>query len=113
MPKLSLHSAEGDHRFVDGEGDHENCIRAAGGLRGGSASRGGPALLQRRESDLCAAKEEVPERTYTGRASVFDVYRATEDEGAKRMGERPLKLLAKSVAAGVSGPDTASSLTEP
>ena len=72
-----------------------------------------PALLQRSESNLLAAKEEVVERTYTGRASVFDVFRAMEDEGAKRMGERPLKLLAKSVAAGVSGPDTASSLTEP
>ena len=51
-----------------------------------------PALLQRRESDLLASKEELPERTYTGRASVFDVFRAMEDEGAKRMGERKLKL---------------------
>ena len=48
-----------------------------------------PALLQRRESDLLASKEELPERTYTGRASVFDVFRAMEDEGAKRMSERP------------------------
>ena len=45
-----------------------------------------PALLQRSESNLLAAKEEVVERTYTGRASVFDVFRAMEDEGAKRMG---------------------------
>ena len=61
-----------------------------------------PALLQRPESDLLAARNELPDRTYSGRASVFDVFRAMEDEGAKRMGERPLKLLAKSVAAGVS-----------
>jgi len=60
-----------------------------------------PALLQRPESDLLAARNELPDRTYSGRASVFDVFRAMEDEGAKRMGERPLKLLAKSVAAGV------------
>ena len=39
-----------------------------------------PALLQRSESNLLAAKEEVVERTYTGRASVFDVFRAMEDE---------------------------------
>ena len=45
-----------------------------------------PALLQRSESNLLAAKEEVVMRTYTGRASVFDVFRAMEDEGAKRMG---------------------------
>ena len=51
-----------------------------------------PALLQRSESNLLAAKEEVVMRTYTGRASVFDVFRAMEDEGAKRMGERKLKL---------------------
>ena len=75
-----------------------------------------PALLQRSELlrrpespppfeqhvQLFAAKEEWPDRTYTGRASIFDVFRAMEDEGAKRSGERPLKLLAKSIAAGVS-----------
>ncbi len=40
-------------------------------------------------------------RTYAGRASAFDVFRALEDEGARRCQERAMKLLCKSIVAGV------------
>jgi len=40
-------------------------------------------------------------RTYAGRASAFDVFRALEDEGQRRTTESTGKLLSKSIAAGV------------
>jgi len=40
-------------------------------------------------------------RTYAGRASAFDVFRALEDEGQRRSLERETKLLSKSIAAGI------------
>ena len=62
-------------------------------LRGGIHSEKSESML-----DIRGGQQE---RTYAGRASAFDVFRALEDEGGRRTTERSSKLLMKSIAAGI------------
>ena len=67
----------------------------------------GGELVKLRGGDLEAAMptadpDHIPlVRTYAGRSSAFDVFRALEDEGQRRTFESPTKLLSKSVIAGI------------